>query len=108
MTTPAPHAAVESVEHEDVKDEDVEDVKHKDVNVEDVNVEDVTVEIVVVAVDQAATLDTSVRRLHRHLVEHFPRTWRLTIADHASTDDTLAVARRLAGALDGVQRGAGT
>ena len=61
-----------------------------------------TVEIVVVAVDQAATLDTSVRRLHRHLVEHFPRTWRLTIADHASTDDTLAVARRLAGALDGV------
>ena len=87
MTTPAPHAAVESV---------------KDENVEDVNVEDVNVEIVVVAVDQAATLDTSVRRLHRHLVEHFPRTWRLTIADHASTDDTLAVARRLAGALDGV------
>ena len=54
----------------------------------------VEVEIVVVATDQAATLDTSVRRLHRHLVEHFPRSWRLTIADHASTDDTLAVARR--------------
>jgi len=87
MTSPAPHAAVESV---------------KDENVEDENVEDVDVEIVVVAVDQAATLDTSVRRLHRHLVDHSPRTWRVTIADHASTDDTLAVARRLAGALDGV------
>jgi protocatechuate 3,4-dioxygenase beta subunit len=72
------------------------------VNVEDETLEDVNVEIVVVAVDQAATLDTAVRRLHRHLVDHFPRTWRLTIADHASTDNTLAVARRLAGALDGV------
>ncbi len=63
----------------------------------------VEVEIVVVATDQAATLDTSVRRLHRHLVEHFPRSWSLTIADHASTDDTLAVARQVAATLDGVR-----
>jgi protocatechuate 3,4-dioxygenase beta subunit len=71
MTTPAPHAEVESF----------------------------AVEIVAVATDQAATLDASVRRLHRHLVEHFPRSWRLTIADHASTDDTLAVAWQVASAL---------
>ena len=57
------------------------------------------VEIVVVAIDQGGHA--------RHLRpaspppprRALPRTWRLTIADHASTDDTLAVARQVAGAL---------
>jgi protocatechuate 3,4-dioxygenase beta subunit len=60
------------------------------------------VELVVVATDQAATLDASVKGLHRHLADRFPPLWRLTIADHASTDATLTVAHRLAAELDRV------
>src|SRR4249919_3168426 len=45
--------------------------------------------------EQAALAD-SVRRLHRHLAEQFPFTFRITIADNASVDDTPAIAARLA------------
>src|SRR5262245_16934692 len=65
------------------------------------------VELVVVAQNEEATLDASVRRLHHHLAEHgptrLPAGWRLTIADHASTDATGAIADALAGELDGVR-----
>src|SRR3954463_11448485 len=61
------------------------------------------VEIVVPVYNEEAVLPRSVRRLHRHLTSGFPFSWRITIADNASTDSTLAVARRLAGSLDGVE-----
>ena len=64
------------------------------------------VELVAVAQNQEATLDASVRRLHRHLLERgaalFPLGWTVTIADHGSTDGTSAIAHRLADELDGV------
>ncbi len=64
------------------------------------------VELVVVAADQAATLEPSVKRLHAHLRDahagRFPGSWRVTIADHASTDGTGPVADRLAAELFGV------
>ena len=62
-----------------------------------------TVEIVVPVYNEAAGLEASVRRLHRYLDERFPLTWRVTIVDNASTDDTWAIARRLAAELDGVE-----
>jgi glycosyltransferase involved in cell wall biosynthesis len=40
-----------------------------------------------------------VHRLHAHLSDHFPYSVRITIADNASTDATLAIAHRLAGEL---------
>ncbi len=64
------------------------------------------VELVVVARNQQATLDRSVRRLHDHLLSRgadlFPGGWRITIADHASTDSTGAIADHLAAELGGV------
>ncbi len=64
------------------------------------------VEIVVVATNQEPTLESSVRRLHDHLLafhaDRFPSAWRLTIADHASTDDTTSIAELLADELVGV------
>ena len=61
------------------------------------------VEVVVPVHDEAEDLATSVRRLHRYLVERFPFTFRITIADNASTDGTLEIARGLCAELPGVQ-----
>jgi glycosyltransferase involved in cell wall biosynthesis len=44
-----------------------------------------------------------VRRLHGFLTATFPFSWRIVIADNASTDDTLAIARRLSYELSGVE-----
>ncbi len=60
------------------------------------------VEIVVPVHDEEAGLALSVRRLHRFLTAEFPFSWRIVIADNASTDATPAVARELAAALPGV------
>jgi putative flippase GtrA len=60
------------------------------------------VEIVVPVHNEEAGLAASVRRLHAYLETHFPFSWRITIADNASTDRTWAVARILAAELDGV------
>ncbi len=64
------------------------------------------IELVAVARNQEATLDQSVRRLRDHLLrcgsDLFPGGWRITIADHASTDSTGAIADRLAAELDDV------
>lgn len=54
------------------------------------------VDIVVPVYNEQAVLDASVRRLHEYLTSHFPFTWRITIVDNASTDDTLHRALRLA------------
>jgi putative flippase GtrA len=60
-------------------------------------------EIVVPVYNEEAALALSVRRLHRFLTAEFPFTWRIVIADNASTDSTPAVARDLAAALPGVR-----
>jgi len=61
-----------------------------------------TVEIAVPVYNEAADLEASVLRLHEFLTDRFPLTWRITIADNASTDATWGVACRLATTLDGV------
>ncbi len=60
-------------------------------------------EIVVPVYNEEAALPLSVRRLHRFLTAEFPFSWRIVIADNASTDSTPAVARDLAAALPGVR-----
>jgi putative flippase GtrA len=60
------------------------------------------VEIVVPVLDEEAALEHSVRRLHRFLSAEFPFSWRIVIADNASTDATPAIAARLAATLPGV------
>src|SRR5204862_7716173 len=61
------------------------------------------VEIVVPVYNEVADLERNVARLHDYLSREFPFTWRITIADNASTDGTLAAARRLARERDGVR-----
>jgi putative flippase GtrA len=60
------------------------------------------VEIVVPVFNEADQLEASIRRLHRYLVDVFPFSFRLTIADNASTDRTWTIARELAEQLPGV------
>ena len=60
------------------------------------------VEIVVPVHNEEPTLALSVRRLHRFLRTEFPFTWRIVIADNASTDDTAAAGEALARELSSV------
>jgi glycosyltransferase involved in cell wall biosynthesis len=60
------------------------------------------VEIVVPVFNEQHTLEVSVVRLHCFLAERFPFSWRIMIADNASTDGTLEIARGLADRLTGV------
>src|SRR4051794_3423939 len=60
------------------------------------------VEIVVPVYNEATGLESSIRRLHRFLLDGFPFSWRIVIADNASTDATPEIARRLAAQLDAV------
>ncbi len=61
------------------------------------------VEIVVPVFNEEAALERSVRRLHRFLTTELPFSWRIVIADNASTDATPAAAARLARELPGVE-----
>ncbi len=61
------------------------------------------VEIVVPVHNERVALEGSIRRLHGFLSSSFPFSWRIVIADNASTDRTLAIARRLSYDLDGVE-----
>jgi putative flippase GtrA len=61
------------------------------------------VDIVVPVYNEQTDLEPSIRRLHSYLQERFPFTARITIADNASTDDTWAIASRLADELPGVR-----
>jgi len=63
----------------------------------------IDVEIVVPVYDEGAALERSVRRLHRFLSAEFPFTWRIVVADNASTDATPEIAMRLAATLPGVE-----
>jgi len=52
--------------------------------------------------NEQSSLAKSVRTLHEYLSTDVDVTWRITIADNASTDDTAAIADRLAAELPGV------
>ncbi|HUI49044.1 MAG TPA: glycosyltransferase [Acidimicrobiia bacterium] len=61
------------------------------------------VDIVVPVYNESRALGPGVRRLHEYLTARFPLTWRITIVDNASTDDTRAQAEALAGTLPGIR-----
>ena len=52
--------------------------------------------------NEQRTLAASVRKLHRYIKREFTFAFRITIADNASVDGTLALARGLAEQLDEV------
>ena len=57
------------------------------------------IDVVVPVHNEAAGLEHSIRRLHRFLDAEFPFSWRIVVADNASTDATAQIADRLAAAL---------
>ncbi|MFF4117371.1 glycosyltransferase [Streptomyces sp. NPDC001714] len=61
-----------------------------------------TVDIVIPVYNEERALPGCLRTLHTRLREDFPFPWRITVADNASTDGTLAVAHELADELPGV------
>lgn len=60
------------------------------------------VDIVLPVYNEAADLESSVRRLHSYLTTAFPLTWQITIVDNASTDRTATIAQRVSDELPGV------
>jgi putative flippase GtrA len=50
------------------------------------------IEIVIPVHNEEHDVEPSVRRLHEYLTANFPLSFRITIADNASTDDTWAIA----------------
>jgi glycosyltransferase involved in cell wall biosynthesis len=54
-----------------------------------------SIDVVVPVYNEQADLDHSIRRLHAFLTANIPFAWRIVIADNASTDATLAIARAL-------------
>jgi putative flippase GtrA len=62
-----------------------------------------TLDVVIPVYNEEAQLETTVRRLDEHLRRHFPYTYRITVADNASTDDTPVIARRLSRQLPNVR-----
>lgn len=56
-------------------------------------------DVVVPVFNEQATLDTSIRRLHAYLTGALRYSWRITIADNASTDATPVLADALAAEL---------
>ena len=63
---------------------------------------DIDIDIVVPCHDEQDTLAAHVRRLHDFCRTSLQHTWRITIADNASTDDTARIADDLAAMLYGV------
>ncbi|WP_042574483.1 bifunctional glycosyltransferase family 2/GtrA family protein [Rhodococcus sp. MEB064] len=61
-----------------------------------------TVEVVVPVYNEQDGIEACVRRLHAYLAVDVPYSTRITVADNASTDETRAIAERLAAELDGV------
>ncbi|MBI4933327.1 MAG: bifunctional glycosyltransferase family 2/GtrA family protein [Actinobacteria bacterium] len=70
---------------------------------EDLRTATAVVDIVIPVYNEAGVLADSVTTLHRFLTNEFPFTWRITIADNASTDTTWQVASVLAATMDGVR-----
>jgi glycosyltransferase involved in cell wall biosynthesis len=63
----------------------------------------VDVDIVIPVYNEERTLARSVLRLHRFLSQELPYSWRITIADNASSDTTPDIARALADDLEEVE-----
>jgi putative flippase GtrA len=63
----------------------------------------VDVDVVVPVYNEQAALEAGIRRLHGFLTASFPFTWRIVVADNASTDGTPFVAAALAQELPGVR-----
>jgi putative flippase GtrA len=61
------------------------------------------VDVVVPVLNEERVLGASIRRLHTFLRAELPFSWRIVIADNASTDATPAIASRLARELPGVE-----
>jgi putative flippase GtrA len=59
-------------------------------------------DMVVPVYNEQSDVEECVRRLHAHLEATFPYSYRITIADNASTDDTPQIAASLAAELDHV------
>jgi putative flippase GtrA len=70
---------------------------------EDLRTAAAVVDIVIPVYNEDAVLADSVTTLHRFLTDEFPFSWRITIADNASTDTTWQVASVLAATMDGVR-----
>jgi putative flippase GtrA len=60
-------------------------------------------DVVVPVHNEQSGLEASLRRLHAHLTAAFPYPFRITVAENASTDGTVGVARRIAAELPGIQ-----
>src|SRR4051794_270888 len=60
-------------------------------------------DVVIPVHDEEADLEPCLRRLHRHLSEQQPYPFRITVAENASTDRTVEVARRVAAELPGIE-----
>ncbi|MEU5074868.1 glycosyltransferase [Streptomyces asoensis] len=60
-------------------------------------------DVVIPVYNEEKDLQPCVRRLHDHLTRTFPYSFRITIADNASTDSTPLVAERLAGLIPEVE-----
>lgn len=69
----------------------------------DAPVGQLVVDIVVPVYNEEAALPPSIGRLHAYLAANLPFSWRITIADNASTDSTWSVACQLAQDLSGVR-----
>lgn len=63
----------------------------------------IDVEIVLPVFNEERVLADSVHRIHRFLTADFPFSWRILIADNASTDLTPDIASQLAAELTGVR-----
>jgi glycosyltransferase involved in cell wall biosynthesis len=62
-----------------------------------------SVDVVVPVHNEQGVLPASIRRLHDYLSDALPFSWRIVIADNASTDETLRVAMALADDLPNVE-----
>jgi glycosyltransferase involved in cell wall biosynthesis len=62
-----------------------------------------SVDVVVPVHDEQRVLTASIRRLHDYLSRALPVSWRIVIADNASTDETLRIAMALAEDLRNVE-----
>jgi putative flippase GtrA len=60
-------------------------------------------DVVVPVHNEEAGLESSLRRLHEYLTRSFPYSFRITVAENASTDRTVEVGRRVAAELPGVE-----
>ncbi|MGI8532253.1 MAG: dolichyl-phosphate beta-glucosyltransferase, partial [Geodermatophilaceae bacterium] len=62
-----------------------------------------TFDLVIPVHNEHVDLEPCVRRVHDYLTTSFPFTFRITVADNASTDGTVDIARALAAELPGIR-----